>query len=255
MSYFFSRFSVTLALASAALATAPAAAEDIRLLSAAAMQSVFKDVGPEFERTSGHKLLISYGTIGGISQRVLNGERADVIIGSTLSFPELVKSGRIDPGSQLAICKTGIGIVVPAGATKPAIGSIEEFQAAVLAAKVVVYADPVRGGAAGVHVGRVLRELGLADRMQSQITLAAGGDITEVTVAQGPGALGMTQISEILGKPTAQFVAPLPASVQNYTVFVAGTPAGSKPSDAVMQFMAFLRGPVAAAAIRAKGME
>jgi molybdate transport system substrate-binding protein len=65
----------------------------------------------------------------------------------------------------------------------------------------------------------------------------------------------MTQVSEILGKPTAQFVALLPEALQNYTVFVAGMPAGGKASDAVMQFMAFLRGPVAAASIRSKGMQ
>src|SRR5262249_35818662 len=187
---------------------------------AAAMQSVFKNIAGEFERTSGHKLVISYGTIGAIVERVQRGETADVVIGSSLSMPTLVKEGKIDGGILVTICTTGIGMGGPRAERVPPLGSADDFIRAVTSAKVVVYADPVRGGAAGIHIGRVLQRLGVADKLKSQITLAAGGDVTEVTLAQGSGALGMTQISEIVGKPGAAFVGPLPDALQNYTVFV-----------------------------------
>jgi molybdate transport system substrate-binding protein len=235
--------------------SSPACADEIRLLSAAAMQSAFKEVAGEFERSSGHKLVIAYGTIGAVNQRVLAGETADVVIGSTLIMPGLVKEGKIRSESLVTVCKTGIGLVVRAGAPKLPMSSVEDFKQAVLAARVLVYADPVRGGAAGVHVGRVLQELGLADRLKSSIKLGAGGDVTEVTIAQGEGALGITQISEIVGKPTAQFVGPMPAPLQNYTVMVAGIPSGAKPSEAVTAFVRFLGSPAAVNAIKAKGME
>ena len=61
----------------------PTYATEIRLLSAAALQSVFKDVASDFERTSGHKLNITYATVGGISQRIQSGETADFVIGRT----------------------------------------------------------------------------------------------------------------------------------------------------------------------------
>jgi molybdate transport system substrate-binding protein len=173
-----SHVAVSSALAAALLGGSSARAAEIRLLSAAAMQSVFKEVAGDFERASGHKLVIAYGTIGAIAQRVMGGETADVVIGSTLSMPDLVKGGRIEAGSQITICRSGIGLVVPSDTAKPAMASVEDFKRAVLAAKVVVYADPVRGGAAGVHIARVLQKLGIADRLQSQITLAAGGDIS-----------------------------------------------------------------------------
>ncbi|HET7765647.1 MAG TPA: substrate-binding domain-containing protein [Burkholderiales bacterium] len=235
--------------------SSPAGADEIRLLSAAAMQSVFKEVAGEFERTSGHRLAIVYGTIGGVNERVLKGEAADVVIGSTLIMPGLVKAGKIRPDSLVTVCRTGIGLVVRAGAEAPPMANVEDFKRAVLAAKVLVYSDPVRGGAAGVHIGRVLQDLGLADRLKSSIKLGAGGDVTEVTLAQGEGALGITQDSEIVGKPAARYVGPIPEALQNYTVFVAGIPAGAKAPDAVTAFVAFLRSPVAAAAILAKGMQ
>ena len=230
-------------------------AAEVRLLSAAAMQSVFKNIGSEFERTAGHKLVIGYGTVGGIAQRVAAGESADLVIGSSLSMPALVKDGKIDAASLVTICTTGIGMVVPQGDPVPSLTSADDFIRAVTGAKVVIYADPVRGGAAGVHIGRVLQRLGVSDRLKSQITLAAGGDVTEVTLAQGSGALGMTQVSEIVGKAGAAFVGPLPDGLQNYTVFVAGVPAGTAPSPAVRAFVDFLAGPTAIAAIKANGMQ
>src|SRR5262245_33808147 len=107
-------------------------ADEIRILSAAALQSAFPEIARGFESTSGHTLRISYATIGAITQRVLAGETADVVIGSTLSMPILVQSGKIDLGSQLTVCRTGIGVVVPSGTPKPEIGSVEEFKHAVL---------------------------------------------------------------------------------------------------------------------------
>jgi molybdate transport system substrate-binding protein len=232
-----------------------ARAGEIRLLSAAAMQSVFKNIAGEFERTAGHKITISYGTIGGITQRVQGGESADLVIGSSLSMPVLVKDGKIDAASLVTICTSGIGMIVPQGDPVPPLTSTGDFIRAVTGAKVVIYADPVRGGAAGVHIGRVLQRLGISDRLRSQITLATGGDVTEVTLAQGSGALGMTQVSEIVGKPNAAFVGPLPDGLQNYTVFVAGVPAGTAPSPAVRALLDFLASPTAVAAIKANGMQ
>src|SRR5262249_20126457 len=250
----FGRAAAAAALLMTACAGGAQAAE-VRLLSAAAMQSVFKNIAGEFERTAGHKLTISYGTIGGVTQRVQGGETADLVIGSSLSMPTLVKEGKIDAGSLVTICTTGIGMVVPRGDPVPPLASADDFIRAVTGAKVVVYADPVRGGAAGVHIGRVLQRLNISDRLKAQLQLAAGGDVTEVTVAQGSGALGMTQVSEIVGKPEAAFVGPLPEGLQNYTIFVAGVPAGAAPSPAVRALVAFLASPTAVAAIKANGMQ
>jgi molybdate transport system substrate-binding protein len=239
----------------ASSAAPPAQAAEIRLLSAAAMQTVFHMITDEFERTSGHKLVFAYTTMGAITERVMAGETADLIVGSTQSLDRLVREGRIDPASRVTIAKVGIGAVVPSGTPKPPIGSAMELTAALLAAKTIVYAFPAGGGAAGVHIAKVIEQLGIAEQMKSKTRFGAGGDVTEVTMAQGPGAFGMTQISEIVHKPGAEFVGPFPADLQNYTGVTIGTIVGAKPSTAVAVLVAFLHGPSAAAAIKARGME
>jgi molybdate transport system substrate-binding protein len=233
----------------------PANATEIRLLSAAAMQTVFHMITDEFERTSGHKLVFAYTTMGAITERVMAGETADLVIGSTQSLDRLVREGRIDPASRVTIAKVGIGAVVPSGTPKPPIGSAEELKAALLNAKTIVYAFPAGGGAAGVHIAKVIDGLGIAEQVKPKTRFGAGGDVTEVTMAQGPGAFGMTQISEIVHKPGAEFVGPFPAGLQNYTGVTIGTLAGAKPSEAVKALVAFLHGPSATAAIKTRGME
>jgi molybdate transport system substrate-binding protein len=199
-------------------------------------------------------MIIQYSTMGAITDLVMSGEQADLVISSPASITSLVKQGRINAGSEVAISKTGVGIVVPAGDPKPSIASVEDFKRALLAAKVVVYANPAGGGAAGVHIARLIEKLGITEQLKPKTRLAAGGDVTEVALAQGSGALGLTQVSEIVGKPAAQFV-PVPEALQNYTGFVAGTPAGAKQSEAVGAFIEFLRTPAAIAVMKTKGMQ
>jgi len=240
---------------SAAVLGGPARAADVHVLSAAAMQTVLNQVAREFERTSGHRLLINYTTMGAITQRVLAGETPDLVIGSTASIATLVKEGRIRSDSQVIICKVGVGVVVPTGTPKPTISSGDELARALRAARVIVYADPAGGGAAGIHVAKVIEKLGLAEQLRSKTRFGAGGDVTEVTLAQGQGALGLTQISEIVDKPGAEFVGPLPDELQNFTGVAAGIPANGSSLEAVAGFLQFLRSPVAVATIRARGME
>jgi molybdate transport system substrate-binding protein len=249
------RVAASAALVAALLAGASEArAAEIRLLSAASMQTVLKELVGDFERSSGHKVIIHYSTMGAITDRVMSGEQADLVISSPASITSLVKQGRINAGSEVAISKTGVGIVVPEGTSTPGIASIEDFKRALLAAKVIVYANPAGGGAAGVHIARVIEKLGITEQLKARTKLAAGGDVTEVTLAQGSGALGLTQVSEIVGKAGAQLV-PVPEALQNYTGFIAGTPAGAKPSEAVGAFIEFLKTPAAIAVMKTKGMQ
>jgi molybdate transport system substrate-binding protein len=101
----------------------------------------------------------------------------------------------------------------------------------------------------------VIEKLGLTEELRPKTEFGAGGDVTEVTLAHGNGALGMTQISEIVEKRGAEFIGPLPDVLQNYTGVAVGIPVGAPRSDAVMTFINFLKGPAAIAAMRAKGME
>jgi molybdate transport system substrate-binding protein len=237
------------------IASQPVQAEELRLLSAASIQEVFKEILGDFEQASGHKIILQYATMGAITERIRGGEAADLVISSRQSVATLLNEQKIEAGSQRPISKVGVGVVVLSGAPAPTVATIEDFGRVLTAATTIVYADPARGGAAGIHIARIIERLGLADQLKPKTVLAAGGDVTEVTLAQGAGAVGMTQISEIVGKRGAVFAGPLPRELQNYTLFASGRPVGAKHPEIADALLNFLKTPRAIAAMRAKGME
>jgi molybdate transport system substrate-binding protein len=238
-----------------ATAAATCGAAEIHVLSAAAMQTVFKEVLDEFERSSGHKVLFTYTTMGAITERVLGGERTDLVIGSSPSLARLVKEGKVRAESTAIVARVGVGAVVPSGTPVPPFATPDDVREALLAARTVVYANPAGGGAAGIHVTKVIERLGVSDQVKAKTRFGAGGDVTEVALAQGAGTLGLTQISEIVAKPGADYVGPLPASLQNYTGVTAGIPPASTQPHAAAELIAFLKTPPARAAMQRRGME
>ena len=63
-------------------ASISAGAAEIKLLCAVALKPALDTLVPEFEKSSGHKVTISYGTVGAITDRIQKGEAADVAVGS-----------------------------------------------------------------------------------------------------------------------------------------------------------------------------
>src|SRR5881628_3648544 len=82
------------------LATQAEAAE-IRVISTGGARAVMTSVVPEFERKSGHKVSIDFGTPGNMRDRLLQGEAADVAIAIEATLPDLEKAGKIVSGTRM----------------------------------------------------------------------------------------------------------------------------------------------------------
>src|SRR5689334_4680090 len=59
-----------------------ASAAEIKLLSASALHPAIDALIPDFEKSSGHKVTVSYETAGAVAERVIKGEAADVVTSS-----------------------------------------------------------------------------------------------------------------------------------------------------------------------------
>src|SRR5216110_4029853 len=69
-------------------------AAELKVLSAFGMQSIMEDLGPKFERATGHKLAISFATGGATIKRAQDSESADVVIALRQGIDSLVKNGK-----------------------------------------------------------------------------------------------------------------------------------------------------------------
>jgi molybdate transport system substrate-binding protein len=126
-------------------------AAEIKVLSAIGMQSVLEDLGPRFERATGHKLAVSFATAGAAVKRAQDGEAADVVIATRQGIDGLVKNGKAAADNVTALASAGISVAIRKGAPKPDISSQDALKRTLLAAKSISYVNPASGGASGIH--------------------------------------------------------------------------------------------------------
>jgi molybdate transport system substrate-binding protein len=231
-----------------------AAAAEIKVLTAGAFKQVLLMLLPDFEKQTGHKVIVQNDTVGALAKRIEGGEVFDLAVLTPAAVNDLSTKGKFVAGSRTNLGRVGVGVVVKEGAPKPDISSVDAFKKALLAAKSVAYIDPAAGGSSGIYVAGLLDKLGVAAEVKPKAKLIPGGAVAE-HIARGEAELGIHQISEILPVKGVTLVGPLPADIQNYTVYAAGLGAHGKESEAAKALLKTLSGPAAADVLKSKGME
>jgi molybdate transport system substrate-binding protein len=238
----------------AAGAPGGAAAAEIKVLTAGAFKQVLLMLVPDFEKRTGYKVILENDTVGALTKRIESGEAFDLAVLTPAAVNDLSSKGKFVAGSRTNLGRVGVGVVVKEGTPKPDISSVDAFKKTLLAAKSVAYIDPAAGGSSGIYVAGLLDKLGVAAEVKPKAKLIPGGAVAE-HVARGAAELGIHQISEILPVKGATLVGPLPADIQNYTVYAAGLGANGKESEAAKALLKALSGPAAAEVLKSKGME
>jgi molybdate transport system substrate-binding protein len=243
--------------AAAALFALPAISSgaEIKLLCALAMKDVMNDLGPKFERASGHKLAVKLATQGAVLKLVQAGESADVVIIPRQGIDALVNDGKAASGNVSTLASSNIVVVVRKGAPKPDISSPEALKRALLSAKSITYGNPSDGGTSSIHFAKVLERLGIENELKPKTLYSKPGGDTGVQVANGKAELGVSQLPVFMPLAGIEVVGPLPGHLQSTTVFAAVIMPGARDAAASKALVSFLRAPEAANVIRAKGME
>jgi molybdate transport system substrate-binding protein len=238
------------------VAMAPRAeAADIRVISGGAFKQVLNALAAQYEKETGNTLDITYQTVGQHLQAIKRGaETFDVAVLTPDAIEGLAKDGRIVAGTRTDLAKTGIGVIVRQGTPLPDISTVDAFKRTLLAAKSVAYIDPDAGGSSGIYVGKLLQQLGIAREVNAKAKLIHGGAVA-THVVHGEAEIGIHQISEILAVKDAVLVGPLPAEIQNFTVYAAGVGSAARDSALADALVKFLSGAHALPIIKAKGME
>ncbi|HEV8144976.1 MAG TPA: substrate-binding domain-containing protein [Bryobacteraceae bacterium] len=226
-------------------------AAEIKLLTTRSIAIVLDEIGPVFERTTGHRLVTIVELAPVLKRRIDAGEEFDMAAFAASFIDQLIDEGKLVASTRTNLVRAGIGIAVRAGAPRPDIESVESFKQALLRAKSIAY---LKEGASGVYLAGMVERLGIAERLKSKTTLPTTDTVSEL-VAKGEVEIGMVVIPNILAMPGAELVGPLPRELQVYFDFPAAIGVRAKQAQAAKELIEFLRGPLAVKVIRSKGME
>ena len=245
-----SAFAIGLLIATGASANTA----EIKVLCAVGMQQLMEDLGPKFERASGHRLAVTFATLGPALKRVQDGETYDVVWLPARGIESLVKDGKAVAGGP-TVARTGIGVAVRKGATKPDISSPEAFRRTMLAAKSVTHGNPAYGGLSGIHVVKVFERLGIVEEMKSKTVLLDKAGLAGVFVANGEAEIVVQPLQELAVVAGIDIVGPLPGDLQDTVAFPVAIMTGAKDAETSKALINFLRTPEAMVVIKALGME
>jgi len=226
-------------------------AAEIKVLSTQAAEEAYRELVPQFEKESGHKVTTVFTGTLDVNKRIAAGETYDIIVMAAPAIDDYIRDGKIAVGSRVDLAKSGVGMAVRAGAPKPDISSTESLKKTLIAAKSIGYST----GPSGVYLTGLFARLGVADQIAPKLRQTPTGVFVGTLVASGEAEIGFQQVSELSHLPGVDFVGPLPPDVQQTTVFASGMVVGAKEADAARAWVRFLTAPAAAAAYRKRGLE
>jgi molybdate transport system substrate-binding protein len=236
-----------------------AAAEDIRVMISGGFFQAYSQLGPAFEKATGHKLITTRGPSMGdspeaIPTRLARGEMADVVILDGSAADELVKRGVARAGSKVDLALSQIGMVVRAGAARPDISTVDAFKRTLLAAKSVGYSD----SASGTYLSTELFEkLGIHDQIARKSRKVRGppsGEPVAAVVARGEVEIGFQQVAELIHTAGVTYVGTIPAELQPGHSFAGAITANARQPDAALALLRYLSSPEAAPTVEKNGL-
>jgi molybdate transport system substrate-binding protein len=167
------------------------------------------------------------------------------------ALDDLIKQGKVIPGSRVELADSRIGMVVREGAPKPDISTVEGLKDVLLHAKSIAYSD----SASGVYIQRELfKRLGIEAQVGAKAKMVPKIPVASV-VASGEYEIGFQQVSELLPVKGATFVGKIPDSVQSVTRFAAGIPVNAPHPKEAKALLEYLASPAAQETVRATGLD
>jgi molybdate transport system substrate-binding protein len=237
------------AAALAAFMAPAAGAKEIKVIASNAVREPYRELIPIFEKETGDRVTVDWGGTVDIVKRIAGGEVADIVVIPAGRIDDFVKQGKL--AGRVDLAKSGVGVVVRAGAARPDISSAAALKNTLLAAKSIVLSS----GPSSVYLPTLFQKMGIADALKPKITQIGPGLGVGDAIARGEGEIGFTQMSELMSVKGVEYLGPLPAEVQFVTVFAAGVHTAAPAPDAARALLKFLTGPEAAQVLRHHGLE
>src|SRR5271156_1360419 len=230
------------------------AMEKLTVMISGGFSLAYKQILPEFERSTGTTVMTLSGASQGtgpktIKSQLEQGVGVDVVILSKEGLGELIAVGRIAKGSEVELATVPLGAAVRQGSPKPDLSSVDALKRALLSARLVA----LPASTSGIFLkDEIFPRLGIADKVTSK--LFARGIESTAALAAGEADLAIGPVSELVHQPGIEIVGPLPDDVQLVQVFTAATVGTSRNSEQAKQFIDFVASDQSTTAIKNSGM-
>jgi molybdate transport system substrate-binding protein len=237
-------------LGGALVTSAITEAAELKILAGGSMTGSLNELGPEFERSTGHKLVIQFDSTPNLIKQITSGAPFDLAVTPSEVFKDEAARAHFVPGPTINVARAGYGVIVRSGAPKPDVSTPDALKQTLLNAQSVAF---VPESAAGAFVSRTFDRLGIGEAMKAKTRPQPTPSHIAPAIAKGEAELGVF-LTNVLVAPGVELAGPFPAELQQELVFTAAVAADTKQTEAAKAFISFLTNPASAAILKAKGM-
>ena len=227
---------------------------ELEVMISGGFQGPYKQMLPEFEKSTGIKVVTKSGASQGsgpktIKAQLAAGVTANVVILSREGLAELVEQKRIISGSDVDLAQAPLGLAIPSGNPKPDISTVKSFTDTLIQAEKIV----VPGSTSGIYLTQdVFPRLGLTNKISIQVT-ERGSEATAALAAKDAN-VAVQPSSELVNIPGVDYVGPIPESLQLIQTFAAAIVLGSPHENEAKKLITYLSSKNATEFIKSSGM-
>jgi ABC-type molybdate transport system substrate-binding protein len=222
-----------------------AAEAPLKILTPGYGQAAMLELEPMIEERIGGPVDIEIVGTGGIPERILKGDKIDMVVTYRESLADAKAKGRIQAQTDVAI--SNVAIAVPDSAPVPVLKT--EADVAAFLKSVPSFGRST--SLSGQHMAAVIEKLGLTAEMKSKVDTSAP---PAARIAKGELAAGAQQISELKLAGLKKIV-PLPDNLQTNLVLTAATVQGTARAADVKKIADLLASPEANKAYADAGLK
>jgi molybdate transport system substrate-binding protein len=241
---------LTLVVALGAWGTGTGCSAEITVFLNQATASGVRQLAAGFEKTTGHKVDVSFQGGSGLNQKIISGAPGDLVSLGLDQFDDYVSQGKVVAGSVVEYARVGNGVAIKAGAPKPDISTPDAFKRAMLDAKSIGHTN----AGTGPFNTRLFQKLGIYDQIKDKIKIIQGRLVGEA-VAAGDVEIGIQQTNVIQPVAGTEYLGPLPPDLMEYGRVGVGLLAVSEQHEVANAFIKFMADPANAALLRKGDME
>lgn len=232
------------------------AAPPLTVFAAASLQEALEDVVALWQQEGGAPVRVSYAATSALARQIEQGAPADLFFSADREWMDYLH-GRalIDAESRHELLGNRLVLIAPKDAVVPLFG----FDLQAPLARPLPLAEGERlalaltdSVPAGKYAKAALTRMGLWTATAERVVEAENVRAALLLVARGEAALGVVYATDALVEPRVQVVATLPFGSHPRIAYPAARVAASTHPQAAA-FLAFMRGPQAAARFRERG--
>ena len=216
---------------------------DLNILSGGAAHGLVARLAPAFKTSTGFEIKGEFGAVGGMADKLRQGAPTDIIILTSALVAKLAEENLVIPSSIADVGLVETAFAVRSGDPKVSAKNADELRAAFLAADAIFVPD-TKASTAGIHVAKVLAQLGIADEAAPRLEIHPNGAtaMRELAASDAKRPIGCTQSTEIISTEGVVLSGSLPRGSELATMYTAGITTRAAHAEQAQALIALLTG-------------